>query len=536
MDGSVATQDGKLGRIVAVSGAQVVVLLQGETAGTGETQRKLQIGALAKVVVPGFTVFGIVGGLDVPVPAHDSATAEIGLAEIELLGECFIEGAGNLSAFRRGISVMPSLGDEVFTANQADLSLVYSASPETSVRVGSVHQDRNLPACVITDDLLGKHFAILGSTGTGKSCAVALILRAILSRFKHGHILLLDMHSEYASAFGDMAEVLDSTTLKLPYWLLNFEEFEEIVLGRENNDRETMAAIFSEVIVAAKKILLTDSDLRERVTPDMPVPYRLGDIVHLIDEEVGRLDKTLESTPYLRLKSLIESLQNDSRFGFMFPGIGVHDNMVAILSQFFRVPVAGKPITILDLSGVPSEILNVVVSVLCRMTFEFSLWSDRAMPVMLVCEEAHRYAPREVDRGFEPTKLALSRIAKEGRKYGISLCIVSQRPSELASEILSQCNTIFAMRMSNQKDQAFVHGTLADSALRLLDVLPSLGNGEAIAIGEGVPVPVRICFDKIPEDQRPRSGTASFSKAWSEDEKDEKFTETVVARWRNQGR
>ena len=534
MEGSVATQGVNIGRIVAVSGAQIVVLLHGEPDGANETQQRLQIGALVKVNVSGYVVFGIVGGLSIPVPAHDSSTSEYGLAEVELLGECHINGEQKLSDFCRGVSVMPSLGDEVVPTNQTDLSLVYATTPLTSVRVGAVHQDRDLAACVVTDDLLGKHFAVLGATGCGKSCAVAIILRAILKRFTHGHILLLDMHSEYASAFGDMAENLDTTTLKLPYWLLTFAEFEEIVLGGENNDRGSMAAIFSEVIVAAKKIMLGDSKMCERVTPDMPVPYRLSDVTRLIDEEVGRLDKTLKSTPYLRLKALIESIRIDSRFGFMFPGIGVRDNMVAILSQFFRVPVAGKPITILDLSGVPSEILNIVISVLCRMTFEFSLWNDRAMPVTLVCEEAHRYAPREVNRGFEPAKLALSRIAREGRKYGVSLCVVSQRPSELAPEVLSQCNTIFAMRMSNQNDQAFVQAMLADSAFRLLDVLPSLGNAEAIAIGEGVSVPVRICFDEIPEDQRPRSGTASFSSAWSEDVKDEKFIETVVERWRNQ--
>ncbi|MEE8534790.1 MAG: ATP-binding protein, partial [Kiloniellales bacterium] len=202
----------------------------------------------------------------------------------------------------------------------------------------------------------------------------------------------------------------------------------------------------------------------------------------------------------------------------------------------FRIPVDGRPITIMDLSGVPSEILNVVISVVSRMIFDFAVWSDRALPMLLVCEEAHRYVPQDPRLGFEPTKKAIARIAKEGRKYGVSLCLISQRPSELASGILSQCNTIFALRMSNQKDQEFVRGALSESAMGLMDFLPSLRNAEAIAVGEGVPVPVRICFDHLAEEHRPRSGTAAFSTAWQNDDEDKAFIDVVVERWRRQRR
>jgi DNA helicase HerA-like ATPase len=210
--------------------------------------------------------------------------------------------------------------------------------------------------------------------------------------------------------------------------------------------------------------------------------------------------------------------------------------MSEVLSRLFRIPVEGRPITIVDLSGVPSEILNVVVSVLSRMMFDFAVWSDRALPMLLVCEEAHRYVPQDTTLGFEPTKKSLSRIAKEGRKYGVSLCVVSQRPSELATGILSQCNTIFALRMSNQKDQEFVRSALSESAMGLMEFLPSLRNAEAIAVGEGVSVPVRIRFNELPEDRRPLSGTAQFSTAWQNDDEDQSFIDTVVERWRRQRR
>ena len=264
--------------------------------------------------------------------------------------------------------------------------------------------------------------------------------------------------------------------------------------------------------------------------------FRSGDVDHLIDQAAGSLDKGQNPSSYLRVKARLKALRSDPRFGFLFPALSTRDNMERILSRLFRIPVAGKPLTIVDLSAIPSEILNVVVSVLCRMTFDFALWSERAVPIMLVCEEAHRYCPRDSKVDFEPARRALSRIAKEGRKYGVSLCLVSQRPSELAPAVLSQCSTIFALRLSNNSDQDFIRGALRESAIGLLDFLPSLRNAEAIAIGEGVPVPVRLCFDELPEESRPLSGSASFSMAWTNDVNDENFLASVVERWRQERR
>jgi len=198
----------------------------------------------------------------------------------------------------------------------------------------------------------------------------------------------------------------------------------------------------------------------------------------------------------------------------------------------FRIPVDGRPISIVDLSGIPSEILNVVVSVICRLTFDFALWAERSVPILLVCEEAHRYAPAVPERRYEMTKQALSKIAKEGRKYGASLCVVSQRPSQLAPDLLSQCNTLFAMRMSNSDDQTHVRGAMSDSSVGLMDFLPSLGNGEAIAVGQGVTLPFRMKFNNLPDEQRPHSSTAVFTNAWDTGEEDLDFVRDIVRRWR----
>ncbi len=529
----------RVGRVVAVSGSQVIALLEkGPQSDDDPDSPKLQIGTLIKLQTLVSTVFGMVSGLSIPIPKQDVGDTELNIIEMELVGETMKDSGETKQPFQRGVSISPTLGDSVFLASKEDLGRVYAPSAVDTVCIGTIHQDEALPAFVETDNLLGKHFAILGTTGSGKSCAVALTLQAILECHQNAHILLLDPHNEYSRAFGEMAEALSPSNLKLPYWLFTFDEITEVILSDNYQSRTAETAILSEAIPEAKRRFLSSSepDATGFVTVDTPVPYQISELLQIIDDGMGKLDNPENSAPYLRLKSRINALRVDSRFGFMFGGLGARDNMSEVLSRLFRIPVEGRPITIVDLSGVPSETLNVVVSVLSRMMFDFAVWSDRALPMLLVCEEAHRYVPQDTSLGFEPTKKSLSRIAKEGRKYGVSLCVVSQRPSELATGILSQCNTIFALRMSNQKDQEFVRSALSESAMGLMEFLPSLRNAEAIAVGEGVPVPVRIRFNELPEHRRPLSGTAQFSTAWQSDEEDKSFIDTVVERWRRQRR
>ena len=540
MDGTIATAlsigetgagGARIGRVVASNGSQAIVILDATDQGSGS--HGLQIGALLKIPTAQTIVYALVNGLAIPMP-KSLGEAELKMVEIELLGECIVGAGGEQGPFQRGVSIAPGLSDSVHAASAEDMVRVYARPGIATVKVGSIHQEPSLPALVSVNDLLGKHFAVLGTTGAGKSCAVALMLRAILSRHPEGHVLLLDLHNEYSPVFGERAEVLTPETLELPYWLLTFEELVEVIIGPRVPEREPDVAILGESVLAAKRMLGEQKD--RSLTVDTPVPYRIGDLVKMIDEAVGRLERANDSAPYLRLKNRLSKLQNDRRYGFMFPGLSVKDNMAAILSRLFRIPVRGKPVTIVDLSSVPSEILNVVVSVICRMTFDFALWSEGSIPVLLVCEEAHRYVPSDPSQGFEPTKKVLSRIAKEGRKYGVSLGVVSQRPSELSMSILSQCNTIFALRLSSQKDQDFVRGAMAESALGLLDFLPSLRNAEAIAVGEGVAVPVRILFDELPAENQPNSRTVAFSSAWSGDQSSSEFVTEVVERWRRQRR
>ena len=537
--------DSSIGRIVSVTGSKAIVLLDGHQDGRARSLNdRPEMGTLLAVDTANTIVFAIVSALSVPVPAQREGDSEIWIAELGLVGELWKGVDGKKANFNRGVTVYPALGDRCRVASKAELEVAFCGDMERSVRVGCIRQDSSIPAMVKVDDLLGKHFAILGTTGTGKSCTTALILRAILEKNPAAHIVLLDPHNEYSTAFQEWGEVISPRNMQLPYWLLNFEEIVEVLIGDPN--RKAEIEILQELIPIAKSRYSTgrtveSNKLRRgvldaaRYTVDTPVPYRISDLTGLIEERMGKLENKRDLAPYRMLKNHIETISQDGRYGFMFGSLTVYDGMTQILSRIFRVPVNNKPITILELTGIPTEIVNVVVSVLCRMTFDFALWSEGQIPVTLVCEEAHRYVPANASLGFEPCKRAIAKIAKEGRKYGASLCIVTQRPAEIDPTILSQCNTVFALRMANDRDQAIVQSAVADTGSGLLEFLPSLGQREAIAFGDGMSLPVRIKFDELPKHALPRSSTARFTEKWQKSTGDEGFLEQVVDRWRASG-
>jgi uncharacterized protein len=535
----------RIGRIVAVTGAHAVILIDGGIDGDARA-RTPEIGTLLRVDTPRTISLCIVSALSSPMPSHVAEEPETRIVEVEFLGEMPKDERGEPLHFRRGVSCYPSLGDVVHRASKHELEKAYAYDTDTAIRIGRITQDEAIPAMVKIDDLLGKHFAILGTTGTGKSCTMALLLRRILEKNPQGHVLLLDVHHEYAHAFQDIAEIISPANMNLPFWLLNFEEIVEILVGQQTN-RETDVELLRELIPMAKLRYL-NNQRRERsalqrgrelvdsslIGVDTPVPYRSSDLIGIIDEHMGKLELRGELAPYKRLKARLEAINRDSRYAFMFGSLTVQDTMSQVLARLFRIPVNSKPIAILELGRLPSEIINVVVSVLARLAFDFGVWSAGRIPITFVCEEAHRYVPVDKTLGFEPTKRAISRIAKEGRKYGISLCIVSQRPSELDATILSQCNTIFAMRLVNERDQDILRAGISDAASSLLDFMPTMGTGEAITFGEGVALPTRIKFDALPAEQWPRSNTASVTGSWAREMPEDNFLQDIVLRWRAQ--
>ncbi|MCF8469543.1 MAG: DUF87 domain-containing protein [Parvibaculum sp.] len=532
----------RIAHIVSVSGSQAIAVLESEATAQGEETR-VEIGQLVKVTTPASSVVGLISAVSAPAPASGRGNEDLRLVEINLAGEVITDPKDGRLAFRRGVTHLPALGDAVLLADRHDLTRVFVQPNVATIEVGSLYQDAAVPARFLVDDLLAKHFIVVGTTGCGKSCALTAILQRVIDAHGHAHIVMLDVHNEYPTAFGDRAELINPNNLHLPFWLLNFQEL-SAALTSGDAYHEAEIEILGEAVVAAKRRYFDASANRQLarrpgdaggMTVDAPTPFRLSDVLSFIDDQLGKLERTQKTLPYRRLKNRIETLASDQRYGFMFGSLTVQDTMTDILARLFRVPNEGRPITVIDLSTVPPEILDVVISVISRLAFDLAVWSKGGLPMLLVCEEAHRYAPAAGD-GFEPTRQALSRIAKEGRKYGLSLALVTQRPSELDTTILSQCSTVVAMRLSTERDQQVMRSNTHDSALDLLDFLPLLGDREAIVLGQGVAMPMRIRFAEVAEQGVPRNLNSAFSLSWSRPNLDRAGLEAIVARWRHAGR
>jgi DNA helicase HerA-like ATPase len=465
------------------------------------------------------------------------------IARIDLMGE-IRRNEGGADFFQRGVADYPAIGDEATLIGKDELRLIYKASSPNAINIGHLHHDKSIPAFIDVDNLLTKHFAVLGSTGVGKSSGVAVILGEIMKARPDLRIFMLDGHNEFGRCFGERANVVNAGNLKLPFWLFNFEEIVDIIYnGRPGVEAEV--DILAELIPTAKGLYLQHKIAVDRLavrkidpknsgfTVDTPAPYLLQDLIFLIDERMGKLENRASRMNYHRLMSRIETIRNDPHYGFMFENANVGgDTMADILSQLFRLEQNGKPMTVMQLAGLPVDVVDAVVCMLCRLAFDFGLWSDGAVPLLFVCEEAHRFAAADHAIGFGPTRRALSRIAKEGRKYGVFLGLVSQRPAELDPTIISQCSTLFAMRMANDRDQALLRSAVSDAAANLLAFVPSLGTREVVGFGEGVPLPARLTFSALPAHLLPRSEADSRHTLDIEKSADREFLKAVVERWR----
>ncbi|MFK7840632.1 MAG: ATP-binding protein [Sphingorhabdus sp.] len=460
------------------------------------------------------------------------------IAEIDFLGEGDEERlTGHIYNFRRGVTRYPTPASLVYAVTTADLKQVYASDGRANVEIGTVYPTDDIRGALYVDAMLGKHFALLGSTGTGKSTSAALILHKICDLAPEGHIIMVDPHGEYSAAFKDNGKLFDVNNLNLPYWLMNFREHCEVFVQSKGDAKQMDCDILAKCLLAAKAKNQASAGVA-KLTVDSPVPYLLSDLTGILQNEMGKLDKSTNSAPYQRLKSKIDEIKADPRFSFMFSGMLVGDTMAAFLSKIFRLPAEGKPISIIDVSAMPSEVTPTVVSVLSRLVFDYAIWArnEPQRPMLLVCEEAHRYIPNDDVAEESSVRDILSRIAKEGRKYGVSLGLITQRPSDLAEGVLSQCGTILSMRLNNDRDQAFVKAAMPEGARGFLDSIPALRNREVICCGEGVAIPIRVSLDTLAEERRPASEDPVFSDLWREHGGEEEIIQRVIKRWRSQGR
>ena len=609
----------RLGTVEDVSGSSVSVKLADDTAHgllfvKGEGYRVGQVGSFVRVPAGYVDLFGIVSQVGAgAAPGPPELAPQLGnrWLRVELVGE------GRRGAkFERGISQYPSIGDSVHVVTESDLRTIYAPGDEDAyVAVGRVASAESIRAYLDLNRLVSRHSAVLGSTGAGKSTAVATLLAAVSdqSRFPAARVVLLDIHGEYAKAFGDRARVLrinpnatkGELALHVPFWALRLEECVNLTTGPVSGGA---GAHLHEAIVALKRLSrpggsphgFADAD----ITVDTPLPFCIhklwfdlhclqyathtakpsenqspssrayetdgqgkavdrGDAMNVrrprfraTKNESNNDDKIYKSSSADLMRSQTDTLEGklrDPRLSFLFrPGPWAvaedgttGEDLDTLVAQWLG---RDKPITVLDLSGIPPTVLDDLVGVVLRIIFEALFWG-RALteggqhrPVLIALEEAHNYlGSNSKSRAAD----AARRIAKEGRKYGVGLMLVSQRPSEVDPTILSQCGTMVALRLTNEADRGQVSKCASDNLKGLFSMLPTLRTGEALIVGEAVNMPIRALIDLPPPERRPDSedpavvvplgqdGQRIRPGGWTEAVESEDYKPLVMA-WRKQ--
>lgn len=445
--------------------------------------------------------------------------------------------------FERGISIYPLPLQTVYLTTSLELRYIYETTNLSSIKIGTYVGTGLVPCYANIDELFCKHTAILGSTGSGKSSAVSVIIHSILDyepvegNTWHPFILILDPHNEYEAAFPNAQRLVpEEGSLVLPYWLLSFQELLDLIIGKTEYQATSQTNILKTALIKARGEGAENIGLKsEEISIDSPVPFSLTRLIELIKEDMpsqlSRQDK------HQSILNKIEVLKEDVRLNFMMQNweSSDGDKISDIIDQFIN---RNHPLRIIDLSGIPSDVAGIISSTIARLIFMYKLWEDPVQrkkdPILFVCEEAHRYVPNRGEAEYSSAQDAIRRIAKEGRKYGIGLLLISQRPSEIEQTVLSQCNTWLVFRLTNEEDQSRVMRFLPDSLSGLGKILSALRRREAIFIGQAAPMPARIFIDHLNNQQLPYSKDISFVKGWQSNILPSDEIESIVNRWRTQ--
>ena len=534
-----------------------------------------QFGSIIKIHYGARLIFGYVGRLRMKseyerekgLTPESSGSARIIEADLFGEGEWVFDKEEWRLDFERGVTTFPLPQQKVYLTPRAELGFIYGEGTGPVILLGEYVGSGGTPCYAEMNELLGKHTAILGSTGAGKSGTVAALLHSILDRGSdaghqnwHPQIVVLDPHNEYGHAFPDHDRLCtDEDSLKLPYWLLNMEETVSLFVGKTEEAATSQTNIIKNALLTARRDGAIKIGLSpEEISVDSPIPYVLGNSSG--HDDFGKRDEVLDETGFIgavnkqrpnnknrkdhevfnKVIRKVDSLCRDGRLGFMMKDWTDDVDLLPIIVKQFLGD--SDPIRIVDLSGVPNEVAGAASSAIARTLFSVKLWQTReereSNPVLLVCEEAHRYVPNRGEAQYEAAQDAIRRLAKEGRKYGIGLMLVSQRPSEVEATVLSQCNSWIVLRITNDSDRRHVQGLLPDSLAGLTKVLSGLRRREAIFVGQAAVLPSRILIRDLVKDGKPlpRSQDIDFDAGWQGDSiTDEHLTE-VSKRWRLQSR
>jgi len=553
-----------IGRVTDVTGSRLIATLRHDDQGHNPVVRlgmeELTVGQLGSNVAiraKGVMLLAQVIRMweeekEVRVALSDNANTgsrrTIGFRRLELLplGEIAKDGR-----FTRGVNRFPATGAEVHLVSAKQLEALFDRYRSQGLDMGRLSSRPELRVYLDANALFGRHLAIVGQSGAGKSWTVASLLQRTVKTMPDSHIILLDLHGEYGwkdeagklhSAFPEqMVRHLDARELEIPYWLLTFAELVDLLIDRTEPNASVQMAFLREAVFSLRKKANLDLGL-DRLSVDSPVFFSIKELYLQFKKandqqlEFGKAKGPLNGL-FDEFLVRFQSMFNDSRYDFLFRPQKRNDSdqLEDLLRDFVGLSEPRRQITVIDLSSIPADVRPLVSAQIGRLAFEFNYWNPRRheFPILLVCEEAHQYIPRDDDQHYAGTRKAMERIAKEGRKYGVGLCVVSQRPTELSETVLSQCANFLCLRITNPDDQAYIRRLMPEGEQDLADVLASLRRGEALVVGEAAPLPTR--FQIYAPDPPPASHDAPLSKSWRQGPKD-LDVRGIVERWWRQER
>lgn len=559
----------KIGRIIDVRGGGMVAVLdsseQGESPKITIGSEDIligQIGSYVKVIQGEVSVLAMLTrmseiekleGTEQATPSREMDYTPLAQRTIWLTPIGRLSETGE---FERGVSVYPTTGAEVHAVGQKDLKKMFVKFESKGYDVGILPSNPTVKVCLDPTALFGRHFAILGQTGSGKSWSVANLIQRAFQVMPKAHIIILDLHGEYCwkdeekgecSAFSNCNyRHVDARELEMPYWLMTYAELCDLLIDQTDFSAHNQTAAFREILIQLKDQEGKRPELElERVTLDTPIYFDLMQLRDLIEQRNGQIPGAKAGTwkngpltgKFDNFLMRLDSRLNDVRYDFLLkPKLrDSSESLAELLRDFVGLGDPKSSVTIIDLSSVPFDVRPPVAAQIGRLAFEFNYWNSqyREFPILLICEESHIYIPRSAEAQFKGSRKSMERIAKEGRKYGVGLGVVSQRPHEVSETVLAQCGTFLCLRITNPDDQNYIRSLAPEAERNLIEILAGLGRGECLALGEAVPIPTRLQF--YPADPPPNSDDIDFYLKWKEG-LDEVNVEEIVKRWRRQER
>lgn len=513
--------DTRIGVLVDVTGDQFTARLgsvdESEGSGSG------QVGAYLKIANPlGHTLVMVERSYRVA----DKQGRAVNMAQLTPLGEL-----GHDGSFTRGVAQYPVCGAQVLSVSEDTLAGIFTNYGDADFKVGHLTSFDNIGVNLDASAFFGRHAAILGQSGSGKSWTVTSVVQSTLRAMPEAHIILLDMHGEYGDKDVDgiasrtpfhaaKVRCFRADELEFPYWLLSFSELCELLVNPLDDAAPIQVSFLRTKLAELKQEANEHLDLGH-ITVDSPLFYSLESLIKAINTanrattDFGK-EKLATYGKFDPMLVRLGSLMNDNRYDFLMRP--QKRNASETLPDLMRDLVGmGEPeasISVIDLSAVPYDVVPMVAAQIGRLTYEFNYWNPRCreFPLFLICEEAHEYIPREDIPRYREARRSMERIAKNGRKYGVGLCVVSQRPHDVSETVLAQCSSYICLRISNPDDQEYVRSMVPDAARGTFAALTSLSKGEAVALGEAVPMPVRFRID-LP-DPPPNSTDVDYSGKW----------------------